>query len=183
MKTVSPAGDTPEILFHLRWIAKIAFLVGAVAAAGLGAMLYVLTDTTGESYGALIKSHSIAQYQLGPALLIGGFFLVSFSALLTWLITLYSSFRIAGPLFRLSRNLESSIRLGPVKPIPIRDSDRLQQEAAMLKEGLAALSLHYAGLREDVDQAIKKLEADELSLDERLSLFDGLKKKLAHAHL
>ena len=183
MKTVSPVGEIPEILFHLRSVAKIALWVGAVAAAGLGAMLYVLTDATGESYGALIKSHSIVQYRLGPALLIGGAFLVAFSAILTWLITLYSSFRIAGPLFRLSRNLESSISLGPVKPLPIRNSDRLQRESAMLKEGLTSLSSHYAGLREDVDQAIKRLEAGEISLDERLSIFNELKKKLAHAHV
>ena len=183
MNTTSPFAETPEILFHLRWVAKIALWVGTVATVGLGAMLYVLTDTTGESYGALIKSHSIVQYRLGPALLIGGFFLVSFSAILTWLITLYSSFRIAGPLFRLSHNLDISIDLGPVKPIPIRNSDRLQQEAAMLKEGLAALSSHYGGLREEVDQAIKKLEAGEVSLDERHFIFDVLKSKLAHARL
>lgn len=178
-----PIGESPEILFHLRWVAKIALWIGVVAAAGLGTMLYALTDTTGESYGALIKSHSIAQYRLGPALLIGGFFLIAFSALLTWLITLYSSFRIAGPLYRLSRNLENSISQEPAKLTPIRDSDRLQQEATMLREGLSALASHYAGLREQVDQAIMKLDADEVSLDERHFIFDGLKKQLEHARV
>ena len=167
----------------MRWVAKVALWVGLVAAAGLASMLFLLTDTSGESYGALIKSHSVTQYRLGPALLIGGFFLLAFTAILTWLIALYSSFRIAGPLFRLSRNLEASISEGPVKPIPIRASDRLQPEAALLEAGLGALTAHYGELREDVELALKQIDSGAITLDEWRSICARLKRSLEHARL
>jgi hypothetical protein len=183
METTVHTGESPEILFHLRWVARIALWVGAVAAAALAVMLYLLTDTASWSYSELIKSHSITQHNLGPALLIGGVFLLGFTAVLTWLIALYSSFRIAGPLFRLSRNLEVSIAQGPVKPVPIRESDRLRQEAALLEESLGVLASHYKELREEVDQALVKMDAGKLGEGERLAISARLKKGLERARL
>lgn len=183
MATTPRRDDAPEILFHLRWVAKIALSVGAVAAAGLAVVLYVLTDTTGATYGELIRSRSIAQHQLGPALLIGGLFLLAFTAILTWLITLYSSFRIAGPLFRLSRNLETSIAQGPGRPVPIRESDRLHREAALLEESFDALASHYGKISDEVDRAIRQVDAGKMTRDERLAISARLNECLARAHL
>lgn len=181
MKTTLRGNDPPEILFHLRWVASIALWVGGLAAVGLALVLYVLTDATGQSYGELIQSHSLAQYRLGPALLISGFFLLGLTAMLTWLISLYSSFRIAGPLFRLSRNLEASISQGPVKPVPIRASDSLHPEAALLEETLAVLDSHYAGLGQELDQALSRANAGECTEDERLAISARLQKRLDRA--
>lgn len=183
METMPHTGDSPEILFHLRWVAKIALSVGAASSAGLVIMLYVLTDSSGTSYGELIKSHSVTQYHLGPALLIGGFFLLGFTAVLTWLITLYSSFRIAGPLFRLARNLETSITQGPGKPVPIRESDRLRGEAALLEDSLSALTSHYDGIREALDQSIRQADSGAITPDERRAICAQLKKNLQRAHI
>lgn len=183
MNTKLRTGESAEIMFHLRWVGKIALLVGATAAAGLVAMLYALTDGGGQSYGELIQSHSITQHRLGAALLIGGFFLLTFTAILTWLIALYSSFRIAGPLFRLSRNLEVSISRGPVKPVPIRNSDRLRREAALLEAGLGVLASHYGGMREDVDHVLKQIEAGALPPDDRSAVLARLKTKLKCARV
>lgn len=182
MDTTPRSDDSPEILFHLRWVAKIALSVGAVAAAGLAIMLFALTDTSGTSYGELVKSRSVAQQLLGPALLIGGFFLLAFTATLTWLIALYSSFRIAGPLFRFSRNLEASISRGPGKPVPIRTTDRLHPEAALLEDALGALAEHYEGLRDEVDQALRHADAGGITAEERLAISMRLKKRLERAH-
>ena len=178
MNTPHSTVDSPEILFHLRWVAKIALLIGALAATGLVLMLYVLTDATGETYSALIESHSVAQYRLGWALLIGGFFLLAFSAILTWLITLYSSFRIAGPLFRLARNLATSVSQDPVKPIPIRVSDRLQAESAMLEGALGGLQSHYGAMRKEIDQALAQLDTNGLDTTARRDVIDRLQAKL-----
>lgn len=183
MATTPRTDDSPEILFHLRWVAKIALWVGAVAAGALVIMLHVLTDDSGWSYRELIRTQSVTQHLLGPALLIGGFFLLGFTAILTWLIALYSSFRIAGPLFRLSRNLQDSISQGPGKPVPIRESDRLHLEAALLEDSLSALASHYDGLREIVDQALQQIDAGEISPDERLAISARLKNSLKRAHL
>jgi hypothetical protein len=165
------------MLFHLRWVAKIALSAGALATAGMGVVLFALTDRTGASYGELIKSASITHENLGPALLIGGLALVAFTAILTWLISLYSSFLIAGPLFRLSRNIEASLAEGPIKPLPIRDSDRLHREAAMLEDSLGAMALHYRELRCEVDRALEQIDGGEMSADDRRTLsarFKGL---------
>lgn len=158
MEAPSRSGNESEILFHLRWVAKIALSVGAMAAAGLGITLNILTDGSGTSYGELIQSHSIVHAYLGPALLIGGFFLLAATAFLTWLIALYSSFRIAGPLFRFSRNLENAIAHGPAKPIPIREGDRLHQDALLLERALLALEGHYCELGEEIELALARME-------------------------
>lgn len=181
MNTQAHSSESPEILFHLRWVAKIALAVGAMATAGLAIMLGVLTDDTGESYGALIQSHSVAQYRLGPALLVGGLFLLAFAAILTWLITLYSSFRIAGPLFRLSRNLERGTTQWPTKPVPLRASDRLQPEGALLGDAFSTMAAHYEGLHQEVHQALRQMEEGATTADERLAICARLRVRLDHA--
>lgn len=172
-----------EILFHLRWISKIAFWIGATAAVGLVIVLFVITGDAGTGYEELILSRSLAQHQLGPALLIGGIFLVSFGALLTWLIALYSSFRVAGPLFRLTRNLEASIGHRPEKPIPVRSADRLQTEATLLENSLGILENHYKGLREEVDQALQQIEVGDLTQEQRRSICKNLTSRMDHVRL
>ena len=175
--------NSREFLFHLRWVSKIAFWIGSTAAVGLTIVLFFLTNESGTAYEELIHSRSLAQHQLGPALLIGGIFLVSFGALLTWLVTLYSSFRVAGPLFRLTKNLEASIGQHPVKPFSIRAADRLQSEAALLESSLGVLANHYKGLRDEVDQALQQTETGAVTAPDRQSICASLKSRLNHARL
>lgn len=181
MTQISSSDDSPEIVFHVRWVARIALLIGVATAVGLVLTLNFVTNATGSSYGALIEARSITQDRLGPALLLGGLVLSAFAAVITWLITLYSSFRIAGPLFRLSRNLEKSIRKGPTPPIPIRASDRLHQEAALLDECVIALESHYASLRQDVEGALAQLDAGGMSPEQRQTTLNALQSRLQHA--
>lgn len=181
MITAEGREDSPAILFHLRWVAKIALSVGAVAVMGMVAMLFVLTDSSGTSYGDLIKSRSVTVQLLGPALLIGHCFLLAFTAAVTWLIALYSSFRVAGPLFRMTRNLDVSISQGPTKPVPIRASDQLHEESALLKDSLEALASHYEALGAEVDQALRQMDAGEIGHDDRQAISARLQKRLEHA--
>ena len=181
MKTNFSVTDRPEMLAHLRWVARISLWIGIGAGAGLAVVLYLLTNLTGQSYGGLIQSYSLAQYRLGPAMLIGGLFLLVLTAALTGLIALYSSFRVAGPLFRLSRNLEVAISRGPVKPVPIRDTDDLHQEALLLEEALGALASHYDGLRLDIDQAIGQLDVGDVPLADRQAICTRLQERMNRA--
>lgn len=181
METTSATADSPDMLPHLRGVARIALWAGAIAVGGLVVMLYALTDSTGTSYGELIRSHTITQHQLGPALLIGGLFLLAFTACLTWLIALYSSFRVAGPLFRLARNLEASISHGPVKPVPIRESDQLHADAKLQAESLRALAGHYHSMRDEVGAALARLEAGETTAEQRQAICARLRERLEHA--
>jgi len=183
MTTNFSVTDCPEMLAHFRWVARISLWIGICAGAGLAVVLYLLTNTTGQSYGGLIQSYSLAQYRLGPAMLIGGLFLLVLTASLTGLIALYSSFRVAGPLFRLSRNLEVAISRGPVKPVPIRESDDLHQEAQLLEEALGALASHYDGLRLDIDQALVQMDVGELTLADRRAICTRLQEGVARARI
>ncbi len=171
--------ESPEILFHLRWVAKIALSVGTLSIVGLGCVLFVLTRESGASYFDLITSHSYVHENLGSTLLIGGCFLLAFTSILTWLISLYSSFRIAGPLFRLARNIETSLTRGPVKPLPIRNSDRLHREAALLEDTLDALASHYRALEEEVDRALGEINAGQVDAQARAMIFQRLSERLA----
>lgn len=162
MQIFGCSNDAPEIISHLRWIARGAISIGAIAAVGLAITLNILTDGSGTTYGELIQSHSIVQAYLGSALLIGGFILVACTAVITWLIALYSSFRVAGPLYRFSRNLERAIARGPSRPIPIRKGDCLHRDALLLEHSLKAMETHYRELDEALNLALSDIEQGKI---------------------
>lgn len=148
----------PLIFFHLKLVAKIALSVGAVACAGLLVVLLLITDDKGSSYGQIISAYSLARQQLEPAMLVFGLTAIVFAGITTWLIALYSSFRIAGPLFRFSRNLEMEIKRGSAAPVPIRSTDQLQCEWREFDASVTALRGHYAALREALDDVRQSLQ-------------------------
>lgn len=183
METVHSPSHEPEIHIHLRWVASFALCVGVIATGGLILTLFVLTDSSGTTYGELINSNSLVQSYLWPTLLISGCLLVAFTAVCTWLITLYSSFRIAGPLFRFSRNLETSIAIGSHKPIPIRDSDLLQKDAELLASTLVAVDAHYTNLRDEVALAIKQTRSGEVDQAQLQVIAAKLKRLVERVHV
>ncbi len=156
------AGDTP-MFFHLKMVAKIALSVGVLACAGLLAVLMLLADKPGGSYGQLISERSYAFQNLGPALLVCGLALTALACVVTWLVALYSSFRIAGPLYRFARNLEIEIEQGPVEPVAIRRGDQLQREWQEFKASTALLRRHFDELRQAVAQTERSLHAGAAS--------------------
>jgi len=147
----SAATDKPN-LFHLKWVAKIAFLMAAAATVGLLVVVFLATDDKGVSYASIISSHSLTQQNLGPAMGLFALLLVLVAAVFTWLIALYASFRIAGPLFRFAQNLKTIIKDSFAVPLAIRQSDMLQQEWHEFETGQARLRSHYAQLRGALDK-------------------------------
>lgn len=144
-------GDEPPVFFHLKLVARIALHVGAVACAGLLLTLFLITYEEGGRYEEVIVAYSLTARNLGFALLVFGLAIVASAGITTWLISLYSSFRIAGPLYRLSRNLEMEIERGPVAPVPIRKTDQLQREWREFDASVAALRGHYDDMRQALD--------------------------------
>lgn len=151
----------PYIVFHLNLVGKVALMVGALACAGLVLVLLFITDKSGASYGEIIRSNNFTRQSLGPAMLVAGLILVAFSAVITWLVSLYSSFRIAGPLFRFARNLEAMIESGPSAPVPIRRKDRLQVEGQQLSLSAARLQAHYGAMRDTTDRVAALLDSSD----------------------
>ncbi len=143
--------------FHLKLVARIALSVSAVACVCLLLAIHLATDDKGSTYGQIIVSYSLASRHLGPLLLVSGLAMAVIAGFVTWLIALYSSFRIAGPLFRIARDLEMEIERGPVAPVPIRSTDLMQQEWTEFDASVATLSTHYRALREAVEEANRAL--------------------------
>lgn len=138
--------NDPPVFFHLRWVAKVALIVGITASIGLLLAIYFTTNDEGADYAHVIANRSLTQKNLGDTLLVFGLALVLVSAITTWFISLYSSFRIAGPLFRFCQNLKDIIDDAFSIPLAIRKSDLLQREWAQFDASQARLRDHYANL-------------------------------------
>lgn len=150
----------PPVFFHLKRVAGIALSVSVAACAGMLGVLMLVTDDKGTSYGQIIGTYSLTGRNLSWGLLVFGLAIVAFAGVTTWLISLYSSFRIAGPLYRFSRNLEMEIERGPVALVPIRRTDQLQREWKEFDASVAALRGHYDELRRALEEAELSLPAD-----------------------
>lgn len=149
----------PPGFFHFKRVAGIALCVSVAACAGMLAVLMQVTNEQGTGYGQIIGAYSLTGRSLGWSLLIFGLAMVAFAGVTTWLISLYSSFRIAGPLYRFSRNLEMAIEHESALPLPIRHADQLQREWKALDTSLAALRAHYAELRRTLEEIERSLHA------------------------
>jgi len=149
---MSTSEHNSAAFFHVKWVGKIALLVAFAAAAGLLAVvLGVSNDQTG-SYTSLVASRSMTQQQLAPVMWIFGLLCVLVAALTTWLIALYSSHRIAGPLFRFAQNLQAILKQPFSVPLAIRKADVLQQEWQEFDAAQARLRSHYGDLRDALTQ-------------------------------
>jgi cell division protein FtsB len=161
MEQNPPLVDKTHFLLRLRLVSKIALIVGGLACLSMVLVLTFITDDLGVNYETIIRSHSLSRQDLGPALLVVGLFLVAFSGVITFLISLYTGFYIAGPLFRFARNLEIFIAEGQVVPIPTRENDQLKQEEQQIKRSIAKLQNHYGALRAATDTALAQLAAQQ----------------------
>lgn len=155
-----PGQHEPPVLFHAKWVAKVALSVGAIAWVGLLLAIFLVTDDKGTDYAHIIANHSLTMQALGPAILVFGLLMVVIASISTWFIALYSSFRIAGPLFRFSQNLKCIIADAFAVPMAIRHTDVLQREWSEFDASQAKLREHYASLREALDQCEQTLHAD-----------------------
>jgi hypothetical protein len=137
----STLDDVVPVSMHLQLIGKVALATSAIAALMLLIVVFFVSAEEGGSYIEALQAHSISQNNLGVVMLITGLFLVGFVAVLTWAVTLYASFRVAGPLFRFCRDLE----LSPItdRPIGIRKDDYLQDVSQELLDTVEILRSHY----------------------------------------
>ena len=174
---------SPNRLFHLKLVARIALSVSGAAAFCLLLAIGLATGDTGATYGEIIASYSLTSRHLGPLLLVSGLAIAAIAGFVTWLIALYASFRIAGPLFRIARNLEMAIERGPVTPVPIRRTDLLQREWAEISATMATVGSHYGELREALKEAERALDADAAQAAPLARAIGRLKDSERHVRL
>lgn len=140
----------------LRLVSRFALYTSVVAVVMLIISVLLLTDQTGASYAEIIYAHSITQRHLKPVLLISGLCLLSFVAFITWLFTIYSTFRIAGPLYRFSRNLEQASEGKP--PVGVRNDDALQDVSEQLKQSVTSLHNHYHLIDKKINELLYQID-------------------------
>jgi len=174
--------NEPPVLFHVKWVAKIALSVGAIAWTGLLMAIFLVTDDQGTDYAHIIANHSLTRQNLMPAILLFGLAMVVIASICTWFIALYSSFRIAGPLFRFSQNLKNIIANAFAVPMAIRQTDMLQREWNELDASQEKLRKHYGSLREALDQCERTLrtgtELDTASLRQALARLQEVERRV-----
>lgn len=150
--------STPENLTHklYQWhfIAKIALMLAAVTCLGAVLVLHFITGESGQNYSDMARYFSSSRKNIGPTMLVAGLILISFTSLITWVMALYASFYIAGPLFRFARNLETLIEHGPTSLIPTRKTDRLKNEEQQIERSVARLQAHYIKMRAATEEML-----------------------------
>ena len=176
------AQNEPPVLFHVKWVSKIALTFGAIACVGLLLAIYLVTDDTGADYAHIISDDILTRQNLGPAILVFGLVMVVIASISTWFIALYSSFRVAGPLFRFSQNLKDIIESAFAVTIAIRRTDMLQREWHKFDASQAKLREHYGSLREALDQCEQALgegaELDTVSLRQALARLQEVERRV-----
>jgi len=169
--------NEPLIFFHLKLVAKISLGVGTVAVLSLLISLLLISGPTDDTYSAIIRSNSMTRDNLGKVMLTIGLMLVAIAGVITWLITLYSSFRIVGPLYRFTQNLKLAGTSDSTPLIELRQGDALRDQAASIKMAVSTLRDHYAAVEQVSAAALAALEqgdADAYSnAVARLKALDG----------
>ena len=149
-------------LFYVRMVGKISLATGLVAVLGSALLVIYIArnaDTSGDYVGILVSLGTVQQ-QLPAVLTFIFLTVVAVVAVITWAITLYSSFRIAGPIYRFGANLETAIKSGPITMIPIRETDSLQEESRQLGQCSMSLRDYYRELRQRSEALATTLTED-----------------------
>ena len=141
---------------QLRLIGRLSLWFALLAFVGLVALMMMAAPPSGDYLEAL-RNMSQTRRQLPMLMTLGGLALAVGTGLSTWLMVLYSSHRVAGPLYRFCIDLEAGIETGQVPRIRLRSTDYVQDEARHLEDSVDALYQHY-------DQMALALEASALHL-------------------
>ena len=139
-------------LLHLKLVGKVALITGISAAISLFILIFFVSEDNGASYLEIIQSYTVTRAHLRPVMMLAALLLLTLVGLSVGLIALYTSFRIAGPLYRLTRNLQAT---GPLAQHQgIRRDDALHGIASELRESVDSLEHHYQLLRERAEAAL-----------------------------
>lgn len=148
----------PLIFFHLKLVGKISLGVGTIAVLSLLISLTLISGQQDLSYLEIIRNNSVTRAHLGQVMLMIGLMLVAIAGVITWLIVLYSSFRIVGPLYRFTQNLKLASSSDSAALIDLRKGDALHAQGENIKQAVASLREHYAAVETVSRQAATALE-------------------------
>ena len=97
------------------------------------------------------------------ALFVSGLLIIGLCGLVTWIVGIYSTFRVAGPLYHFTTNIDMELeQLTPPK-IVIHSKDHMRREAEDLESTFTQVNNHYLRLGYTLNTLIQQLTdgADE----------------------
>jgi methyl-accepting chemotaxis protein len=144
--------------FQLVFIIKFCFLVilGALVS---GAVIYLVSQGSATTVfeNSRIRIKSTADFIL-PAVLLSTAVVTVLVGLASVIITLYASHKIAGPIYRIEKDLEK-VMLGDLRvKFNLRENDQLQALATMIEALVVNLGDDIKELRQVRSQLAKALE-------------------------
>ena len=169
--TPSTRDHAELIRVRLRIVAIAALLTGIAATVVFTVLVHFLGGASGTNYAEIIHAHSVTHSQLPSLVMIGGLVLLVIVCITVWLVALYGSFRIAGPLYRFEKNLQNS--LNGASQLGIRRNDALQDLSGSLLAGISSLNQHYQSLDELAQEAIRCAEDTDINSQARLEVAIG----------
>lgn len=171
--------NEPLIFFHLKLVAKISLGVGTVAVLSLLISLLLISGPADDTYSAIIRTNSMTRDNLGKVMLTIGLMLVAIAGVITWLITLYSSFRIVGPLYRFTQNLKLAGTSDSSRLIELRKGDALRDQSANIQRAVANLRDHYAQVEQVSGEALAAFDkGDAAAYEDAVSRLKALDEKV-----
>lgn len=141
---------------HLKLVTKVAIFTGLCASVMLLILLFIISEESQGSYLQIIQAHAITRQQLGSSMLIAVLLLLGIISISVAVISVFSSFRIAGPLYRITQNLQAALSFSHQQDI--RHDDALQDVAQEVRDSAEHLKQHYKQLHEQIEAIDTSLE-------------------------
>lgn len=148
-------------LLRLRLVSRITLVVSVLFCAGILLTLAFATGNPGAAYDSAIRSLSQSLLRLGPALLAATLLLALLSSAVIRMISHRATLKVAGPLYRFARNIETFIESGPVTPVPTRQEDQLKPEKQQIERSIVKLQAHYDAIRAATETALVQIDSQK----------------------
>ena len=164
-------------------ITKISLSICLTTAIVLLSMIsFVLVGYEGD-YSHFIQSQAITQKNMQFAIVIVSLLLIFVTALISWIISLYGSFRIAGPLYRFTQNLAHCNDTD--RMLNIRSEDSFQELSVDIIKAAKQIEHHKQTLLNHIDKiiALLKLPVEQQDKENLAELLQQLKQLEARAKL
>lgn len=138
--------------FQRRFIFKFCLLVIAGSLIS-GAMIYLMSGTTVTTIfdNARLTIKSTSDFIL-PSVLLASLIMIVLIGLATIFMTLFTSHRIAGPLYRMEKDIDEVAAGNLTKVFNLRASDELKAMAASLNALVHSLASKIAPVKSMVDE-------------------------------
>jgi hypothetical protein len=160
-------------------IGRVALCISLVSALLLVLLLsYMIAVHEGSDYLSSFQSLSYIREMLFPLAAASGLLIVGFCGIVTWLVGVYSRYRVSGPLFRFTTSIEMDLGHEAPPLVRLRSRGALQREAELLELAVQAVNTHYLKLADILKQMEDNL-ANQMPADHEVmqELLDRYRKE------